>query len=154
LINLSEKPGLTHPFICKPTDITLSVSHRQACHFFKPHLKKESFMSETTLKLIGTFSWNGLMTTDVDAAKGFYGDLFGWGMQNFEAGAMDYTMATLGGHEIAGIMAIPEEAAGMPPSWGTYVTVADVDALLLLVTKLGGKVAVPPHDIPDVGPLP
>ena len=108
-------------------------------------------MSETTLKPIGAFSWNELMTTDAAAAKVFYGDLFGWGMQKFEAGDMDYTMATLGDQEIAGIMAIPEEAAGMPPSWGSYVTVADVDALLLRVTKLGGKVAVPPHDIPDVG---
>ena len=35
-------------------------------------------MSETTLKPIGAFSWNELMTTDVDAAKVFYGDLFGW----------------------------------------------------------------------------
>lgn len=103
------------------------------------------------MKPIGAFSWNELMTTDVDAAKVFYGDLFGWGMQKFEGSDMDYTMATLGDQEIAGLMAIPEEAAGMPPSWGAYVTVADVDALLLRVTKLGGKVAVPPHDIPDVG---
>lgn len=108
-------------------------------------------MSETALKPIGAFSWNELMTTDVDAAKVFYGDLFGWRMQKFEPGEVDYTMATLGDQEIAGIMAIPEEAAGMPPSWGGYVTVADVDALLPRVSKLGGKVAVPPHDIPDVG---
>lgn len=108
-------------------------------------------MSETTLKPIGAFSWNELMTTDADAAKVFYGDLFGWGMQKCEAGDMDYTMATLGDQEIAGIMAIPEDASGMPPSWGGYVTVADVDALLPRVTKLGGKVAIPPHDIPDVG---
>ena len=108
-------------------------------------------MSETALKPIGAFSWNELMTTDVDAAKAFYGDLFGWGMQKFEPGEMEYTMATLGGQEIAGIMTIPKEAAGMPPNWGAYVTVADVEALLLHVTTLGGKVAVPPHDIPDVG---
>ena len=99
-------------------------------------------MSETTLKPIGAFSWNELMTTDAAAAKVFYGDLFGWGMQKCEAGDMDYSMATLGDQEIAGIMAIPEEAAGMPPSWGSYVTVADVDALLLRVTKLGDRKSV------------
>lgn len=108
-------------------------------------------MSETALKPIGAFSWNELMTTDVDAAKVFYGELFGWGMQKFEPGEVEYTMATMGGQEVAGIMAIPEEAAGMPPSWGAYVTVADVDALLPRVTALGGKVIVPPHDIPEVG---
>lgn len=108
-------------------------------------------MSESVSKPVGAFSWNELMTTDVKGAKAFYGDLFGWGMQKFEPGEMDYTMATLGGQEIAGIMGIPEEAAGMPPSWGGYVTVADVDALLPRVTQLGGKILVPPHDIPNVG---
>lgn len=108
-------------------------------------------MSETALKPVGAFSWNELMTTDVDAAKVFYGDLFGWKMQKFDAGDMEYTMVTSGDQEIAGMMAIPDEAAGMPPSWGAYITVADVDAMLPRVTKLGGTIAVPPHDIPDVG---
>ena len=108
-------------------------------------------MSETVMKPVGAFSWNELMTTNVEAAKAFYSELFGWGMQKFEPGEMDYTMATLGGQEVAGIMAIPKEAAGMPPSWGAYVTVADVDALLPRATKLGAKIIVPAHDIPEVG---
>ena len=108
-------------------------------------------MSNAAMKQAGLFSWNELMTTDVKGAKAFYGDIFGWGMQKCEFSEMDYTMVKLGDQEIAGIMAIPDEAAGMPPSWGAYVTVADVDALLPRVTQLGGKIIVPPHDIPDVG---
>ena len=108
-------------------------------------------MSNTAIKQAGAFSWNELMTTDVKGAKVFYGELFGWRMQDIKAGSMDYTMVKLGDTEIAGIMAIPETAAGMPPTWGAYVTVNNVDALLPRVEKLGGKVLMPPHDIPDVG---
>ena len=34
----------------------------------------------------GTFCWTDLGTTDVDGAKAFYGDLFGW---TFEGGVSD-----------------------------------------------------------------
>ena len=108
-------------------------------------------MSNTAMKQAGEFSWNELMTTDVKGAKVFYGELLGWEMQDIHPGGMDYTMAKLGDREIAGIMAIPENAAGMPPTWGGYVTVNNVDALLPQVEKLGGKLCVGPQDIPDVG---
>ena len=103
------------------------------------------------MKKSGEFSWNELMTTDVPGAKKFYGSLFGWGMQDIKPGDMDYTMAKMGDQEVAGIMAIPDKVTGMPPCWGGYVTVDNVDALLPKVTQLGGKVIVPPQDIPDIG---
>lgn len=108
-------------------------------------------MSDTTMQQAGKFSWNELMTTDVKGAKAFYGELFGWTMQDIKPGSMDYTMVKLGDTEVAGIMAIPASEAGMPPTWGAYVTVTNVDALVPRVEKLGGKVFMPPQDIPDVG---
>jgi predicted enzyme related to lactoylglutathione lyase len=50
-------------------------------------------------------------------------------------------------------MAIPSEAkaGGMPPSWGSYVTVTDVDAVARKAAELGGKVVHGPQDIPGVG---
>lgn len=108
-------------------------------------------MSEMDMKQVGAFSWNELMTTDVKGAKAFYGELLGWGMQDMNSAGMDYTMAKLGDKEIAGMMAIPDKAAGMPPTWGGYVTVTDVDEMLTRVEKLGGKICVPAQDIPDIG---
>ena len=108
-------------------------------------------MSEMDTKQVGAFSWNELMTTDVKGAKAFYGELLGWGMQDMNSAGMNYTMAKLGDKEIAGMMAIPDEAAGMPPTWGGYVTVTDVDGMLTRVEKLGGKICVPAQDIPDIG---
>lgn len=48
-------------------------------------------------------------------------------------------------------MTIPPEAAGMPPTWGAYVTMDDVDARAGQAVDLGGRILVEPRDIPDVG---
>jgi len=99
----------------------------------------------------GTFSWNELMTTDVAAAKVFYGSLFGWVFKDIETCDMGYTMASVGEKEAAGIMSMPPEAKDAPPSWGAYVTVDDVDQKVKQVEILGGKIILPAQDIPDVG---
>ncbi len=108
-------------------------------------------MSQEAMKQHGAFSWNELVTTDVAAAKAFYGELLDWTWQDIQAGEMDYTMAKVGDREVAGMMAMPAEAQGMPPAWGSYVTVDDVDARVARAESLGGKIRVPPQDIPDVG---
>ncbi|MEJ2703676.1 MAG: VOC family protein [Sedimentisphaerales bacterium] len=46
---------------------------------------------------------------------------------------------------------MPPECKGMPPTWGVYVTVDDVDAPAARVEQLGGKLLQPPADIPNVG---
>jgi hypothetical protein len=39
----------------------------------------------------------------------------------------------------------------MAPTWGAYVTVDDVDAVVARVSGLGGQVLLAPTDIPTVG---
>jgi len=97
------------------------------------------------------FSWNELMTSDVEKAKAFYGALFDWTMVDMPMNDEHYTMAQKGEEKVAGMMAMPEEYKGVPPHWGAYVTVEDVDASAKKVTELGGTVVVPPTDIPGVG---
>ena len=74
----------------------------------------------------GAFSWCELLTTDVKAAKTFYTKLFGWDTEEMTMPGMTYTVVKAGGKGIGGIMAVPQK--GMPPMWGAYVTVDDVDA--------------------------
>jgi uncharacterized protein len=103
-------------------------------------------------KTHGAFSWNELMTTDPKAAASFYGQLFGWKTSEMDMGPGGvYHLQNVGDKSVAGIMAIPPDAKGMPPMWGAYVTVDDVDATLERVTQLGGKVCMPPMDVPGVG---
>ena len=99
----------------------------------------------------GAFSWCELMTPDVSAAKDFYGKLFGWQMQDMPMEGTTYTVLNAGGAPVGGIMAPPPQAAGMPPQWGAYVTVEDVDATAKQAVELGGSLLLPPHDIPGVG---
>lgn len=108
-------------------------------------------MSLQAMKQHGVFSWNELMTTDVPAAKKFYREALGWELNDIKNGDMGYTMAKMGTQEVAGMMGMPQDAQGMPPTWGSYVTVDDVDARVARVTALGGKLLVAPRDIPNVG---
>ncbi len=105
-----------------------------------------------TLKRQGVFSWNELLTKDVQAAKSFYTDLLGWQYeeQKMQDG-MIYNIIKVGEQMIGGIMQQCEQAKSMPPAWGPYVTVDDVDAMVGRSETLGAKVLVPPQDIPGTG---
>ena len=99
----------------------------------------------------GAFSWCELMTSDPGAATEFYKTLFGWTIEPMNMG-MPYNVLKVGESAIGGIMGMPPGAPpGMPPMWAAYVTVPDVDALVGKVQGLGGKVMMPPADIPNVG---
>jgi len=108
-------------------------------------------MDTEAMKVHGAFSWNELMTTDITAAKSFYSELFGWKLKDEDSGDMAYTMASAGDREVAGMMEIPDETKGMPPSWGGYVTVDNVDQQIERARKLGAKTVVEPKDIPNIG---
>ena len=99
----------------------------------------------------GAFSWNELMTTDPNAAKEFYGKLFKWELMDMPMEEMTYTVAKAGEDDVAGIMQIPPDDEGAPPSWGAYVTVDNVDQTVRLAEELGGRIVVPARDVPEVG---
>jgi predicted enzyme related to lactoylglutathione lyase len=107
-------------------------------------------MKEEAMKH-GAFSWNELMTTDVETAKKFYAALFGWETEEAPMEGTTYTVVKVGGEPVGGIMSMPAEVQGMPPAWSLYVTVDDVDATAKQVEELGGKILRPPADIPKVG---
>lgn len=103
-------------------------------------------------KTHGAFSWSELMTTDPEAAAAFYGQLFGWKSEAMDMGTGAYHVQKLGEPAIGGIMGMPPDAPkGMPPMWGCYVTVTDVDATVAQAVKLGGKVVMPIMKVPGVG---
>lgn len=99
----------------------------------------------------GAFSWSELMTSNPEAAKKFYSELFGWETDDMPMGDMTYTVLKAGDKEVGGIMSIPEQAKGTPPYWGIYVTVDDVDTTAKKAEELGAKTIVPLTDIPEVG---
>jgi predicted enzyme related to lactoylglutathione lyase len=106
---------------------------------------------EDKMKRHGAVSWSELVTSDVAAAKSFYGKLFNWTFEDAPMEGMAYAMVKVNGEEIGGMMPISDEAKGMHPAWGLYITVDDVDATAEQATGLGAKIYMPPSDIPEVG---
>ena len=107
---------------------------------------------EDRFKRQGMFSWHELMTDNVEGAKKFYTELLGWTLQEFpmEEGE-SYWVVKVGDEGLGGIMRTPPAAAGVPPHWGVYITVDNVDAAVKKAEQIGAKVLVPPTDIPKVG---
>lgn len=100
----------------------------------------------------GAFSWFELTTSDPKSARGFYGKLLDWQFQDMDMGPSGtYTVINVDNQGVGGIAGLPPNAQGMPPAWGAYVTVKDVDKVVARVAGLGGQVLMPPTDIPTVG---
>ena len=97
----------------------------------------------------GRFVWYDLQTSDPAGAIEFYTKLFGWGTAPFDTGpnSPPYTMWTINGSPMGGVMKEP----GVPPNWLAYVATPNVDGTAADVTRLGGRLIVPPMDIPTVG---
>jgi predicted enzyme related to lactoylglutathione lyase len=75
-------------------------------------------MGERTSYPHGTFSWVDLGTTDPDAAKAFFSELFGWDYEDNPVGdGVVYSMATLRGKHVAAIspQMQMEREQGVPP---------------------------------------
>ena len=97
----------------------------------------------------GAFSWFELRVPDADAVADFYSELFGWTYDRQEMAMGPYTMVNVGETGIGGLLSVdPKE---MPPHWGAYVTVDDIDAFAVIVGAQGGKVLFPVQDVPGVG---
>ncbi|HEY7266947.1 MAG TPA: VOC family protein [Solirubrobacterales bacterium] len=120
----------------------------------------------------GAVVFNGLNTRDADAAKRFYGALFGWKTAGIGGGAEGWTlpgygdwlerehhpelrkqMAAAGAPEgfedvVGGIVPIPDDQPDTPPHWSVTFATGDTDATAAKAAELGGAVIVPPFDAP------
>ena len=111
---------------------------------------------QTATSKHGEFCWNDLATTNLETCRKFYGELFGWKFKESDTTGMVYSEISVDGQKYVGGMwqtdQCPEvETSEMPPHWMTYIAVDDVDESAAKVWELGGKVRVPPTDIPNTG---
>jgi predicted enzyme related to lactoylglutathione lyase len=99
----------------------------------------------------GGLAWNELNTRDPEAAKAFYGAVFGWTFEDQDMGEMGtYTTINLGEGPVGGMLdmagrGVPEQ---VPAHWQLYIAVADTDATVEQAKQGGGSVMVEPIDIP------
>ncbi|MDQ6857147.1 MAG: VOC family protein [Candidatus Dormibacteraeota bacterium] len=99
----------------------------------------------------GTPTWVDLSTSDVDAGRRFYEQLFGWTTDE-PAGPEfgGYAMFRQGDKVVAGSGPVME---GAPPAWTTYVRTADAAATAQKARDAGGEVVVEPMEIPGAGSM-
>lgn len=93
--------------------------------------------------------WNELHSDETEAAKRFYGEVFGWDAKSQPMPGGEYTTFSRdGGEDFAGLAGL----MGSPvPHWLTYIAVDDCDATVAKATELGGTALAGPADIPGVG---
>jgi len=98
------------------------------------------------------------LTADLDAAKGFYGGIFGWEFAG--PGPMpgdppgEYFVARVQGDDVAGVGSLPAQSdSSMPAAWNTHVAVDSADDAVVRATAAGGSVLVAPFDAPPAGRL-
>ncbi len=101
----------------------------------------------------GVFSFNELITSDLNSAKGFYGELLGWKFTETKTiYGNSYLVVYKEDTLIGGMMLkegnVPED---VPLCWDPYITVDDVEKSAKQVVELGGVLVLPPTDIPQFG---
>jgi predicted enzyme related to lactoylglutathione lyase len=101
----------------------------------------------------GAWTWNNLLTRDVDGAKDFYGQVFGWTTAQ-PKGAPDYIWNwQVDGQRwpegLGGLMRMgtdmPPEA---PPLWQVYLMLESTDEAVDRTKAAGGSLIFGPVDIP------
>jgi uncharacterized protein len=116
----------------------------------------------------GAVNFNTLHTTDLEAAKKFYGEVFGWTTLSL-AGAEFWTLpgygdyletivpgmrkraAEMGASGFEDVVAVLEPLKGEEqPHWHVTFAVNDADSAAASAAELGGNVLVPPLDAPYV----
>ena len=99
---------------------------------------------------IGEASWLELMTTDAPAALKFYSDVFHWQpSEAMDMGEMGkYYMFNRPHGMIGGMMNKPKEMAQVPPHWGIYFRVPDINAAIEKIKANGGQILNGPMEVP------
>jgi predicted enzyme related to lactoylglutathione lyase len=100
----------------------------------------------------GALCWNELYVHDTAAARDFYGGLLGWKTKVSKSPTGDDYFEFVNSERPAGgMMAIKPEWGEVPPNWSVYFVVEKLAATLEQAKQTGGKVAVPPMEVPGIG---
>lgn len=101
----------------------------------------------------GSWGWFELATRGPEAARDFYAELFGWTYRASDQSPTSYSVIQAAETEQGGMIEMNEEWGDMPPCWGVYFVTADIDTTVARVTECGGRIDVPPFEIPGVGKI-
>lgn len=96
----------------------------------------------------GTLSWADLTTSNIDDARRFYADLFGWTLTRQSTEMGDYYVASIDGRDVGGMMSQSPDMAGAPAMWTAFFLVDSMEGTIASVRHAGGTVLSEPFPIP------
>jgi predicted enzyme related to lactoylglutathione lyase len=98
----------------------------------------------------GGITWEDLRSTDPDAARAFYGQVFELDFHALEGAGPQYTTFQLPGEEapLGGIGPMFGSPDGTPSHWLVYFSVSDVDAAISAAEGMGVAQPAPAFDTP------
>ena len=100
----------------------------------------------------GTPCWVDYGASDLEAAKAFYADVFGWSYtESNEEEYGGYTNALKDDRMVAGLG--PQMSEASPPSWTTYFATDDSAATVARIRDAGGMVVVEPMEVAPYGTM-
>jgi predicted enzyme related to lactoylglutathione lyase len=110
---------------------------------------KKMHGTDVDSELSGAACWFELMTSDVDGAREFYAQLFGWTAQVLTPHGVDwkYTLFQLAGDPVAGAMAITPRMGKVAPHWRTYFSVRDIESAARRAGELGATLEMSIKDL-------
>jgi predicted enzyme related to lactoylglutathione lyase len=97
----------------------------------------------------GRFCWVDLAASDADAAKTFYGQMFGWMSSEQAADGGSFTRLRRSGQDVGSVYQLSARHLenGVPSHWTPYVRVDDIDAVVQRAVALGGEIIVRPFAV-------
>jgi predicted enzyme related to lactoylglutathione lyase len=100
----------------------------------------------------GTPCWVDLLTSDLDTARLFYEQLFGWTFSAVGDAEQTggYEIADIDGHNVAAAMP-QRDPSGPGSAWTTYLAVESADASAKAITDAGGTLLMPVTQVMEAG---
>jgi predicted enzyme related to lactoylglutathione lyase len=95
-----------------------------------------SRVGATLIEEVGALCWTELATSDVERAKSFYYDLFGW---EYGTGRGGQATIEAGGRPIGNIRGQTPQERGEAPGWLPYFMVEDAEIAAREAERLGGR---------------
>ena len=100
---------------------------------------------------VGAPCWADLWTSDVEVAKRFYGDLFGWGSEEPDPQYGGYFTFTRNGVQIAGCMGDMGPDMKANNTWKPYLATDDAAKTAELAESNGAQIIAPGMQVGDLG---
>ena len=106
-------------------------------------------MNKSEKKQAASIAWFEIPADDVERAKKFYGDLFGWKINPFPGGG-DYWHIDTGGADETPDGALKKRKSRQEPITN-YISVDSVTEFSKKIEKLGGKITMAKTAVPQMG---